>query len=154
MNVLILSPYIKTTTDIVELKRTLDHMSDSLYRINDSAEEALRNSLPYDLALQVKKLSMEEGIDLNDKARAQEFFSSLGKQLAALPVIQITLAFQPKEELIKRIQDWFYRTLSTFVVLDIAVNPDIIAGAIVTTNGKYYDFSLEKQTEKFFGGAL
>jgi F0F1-type ATP synthase delta subunit len=151
MDIQQLSSYLKTTTDTRELQHTLERLSDGLYRIDTSVEESLRRALPYEQALIINKLAAQNGTNMDDKPKVQEFFIKLSEQIQALPVVQITLAVRPNAALVTLIHDWFYRTYHKFIILDIVINPKIMAGSIVSANGKYYDYSLGKQTNQIMG---
>lgn len=146
-----LKNYLKTTTDTAELQHVLERLSDGLYRTDTSVEETLRRALPYEQAIIINKLAAQYGVNMDDKPKVQEFFITLSNALQALPVVQITLAVRPNAEFVNLIHDWFYRTYRKVVVLNILIDPKIIAGSIISANGKYYDYSLGKQTNQILG---
>lgn len=147
MNIQPLSKHLKTTTDTRELQNTLDHVADGLYRTDLSAEESIRTTLPYDQAIIINKLAAQEGILMNDKPSVQAFLQDIRKEVTTLPTVQITFASAPSATLITHIHDWFYRTYQKSVLLDVKVDPKIVAGCIISSKGKYYDFSVGKQAE-------
>jgi hypothetical protein len=145
-----LGTYIKTTNDSAVLQNILQQLCDGLYRTDTSAVESMRKALPYEQAVLINRLMTQSGIGTEDKAGMQNFFIKLQETLLALPVIQITLAVSPNTQLVNRMHEWFYRTYHKLVLLEIIINPDIVAGSIVSANGKYYDYSLKKKTQQFF----
>lgn len=153
MNIQPLSKHLKTTSDTKELQDVLDYVADGLYRTDLSAEESIRNTLPYDKAIIINKLAAEEGVLMNDKPSVQAFLQDIRKEVTTLPAVQITLAASPSATLITHIHDWFYRTYHRSVLLDIKIDPKIVAGCIISAKGKYYDFSLGKQAEQLLATA-
>lgn len=135
------------------MQRTLESLSDGLYRTDISMGELVRKSLPYEQAIVIGRLATQYGLSIDDKEKAQEFFAKVREAINALPVVQITLALQPNATLMGLIHDWFYRTYRKFVLLEVIVNPDIVAGSIISVNGKYCDYSLSKQTMQLLEGS-
>src|SRR5438105_3089829 len=109
MNIQSLGPYIKTTSDAMELSQVLDKVSESLYKTDASALEAVMKAVPYDMGMALNKLAAEQNVGMEDKASVQQFFVALQEDLNTMPVVKLTLAVKPKAELIKTIHEWFYR---------------------------------------------
>lgn len=70
------------------------------------------------------------------------------REIEAVPSLKITLAFQPSQEFIKSIVNKYFNNLYQKTVLDISVDPTIIAGCKMEYGGEYQDFSLEKATDE------
>lgn len=60
----------------------------------------------------------------------------------------MVLAFSPSREFVKRISQ-FVREGGEKIILDIAVNPEIIGGTILEYKGKYLDSSFCKEVKGF-----
>lgn len=151
MDIQQLSTFLKTTKDAADLEHILEQVSDGLYRTDTSTQELLRKLLPYEQAIVINKLAVQYGLQIDDKAKVQEFFTKIRAAITALPVVQMTLAMHPNVSLVTIIHEWFYRTYHKHVLLDIIVNPNIVAGSIISISGKYYDFSLGKKTAQLIG---
>jgi len=78
----------------------------------------------------------------------QIFFENLKKYLQNLPQIKMEIAFQPKREFLKEISSWVEKESKQKVVLDLIFNPEIIGGAIIEYQGRYFDFSLAKKVDE------
>jgi F0F1-type ATP synthase delta subunit len=50
-----------------------------------------------------------------------------------------------------KVKEWFREKVKRRVILDIFVNPKIVGGARIEFQGKWRDFSLEKEIEKIYG---
>lgn len=153
MDIQQLSKFLKTTGDAAAMQHILERLSDGLYRTDVSTEESLRKALPYEQAIIINQLAAKYGVNVDDKAKIQEFFLKVREAINALPVVQITLAIEPNATLVSVIHDWFFRTYHKLVILDIIINPAIVAGGIISVNGKYCDYSLGKQTAQLLGGS-
>ncbi|HEV2339959.1 MAG TPA: F0F1 ATP synthase subunit delta [Patescibacteria group bacterium] len=64
----------------------------------------------------------------------------------AMPqVAHITLAFHPTEKQLASIRDWFTEEIHQPVQLDITIDTNLIAGAIIEYNGKHKDYTIAKK---------
>ena len=91
----------------------------------------------------------EKGLDLEAKEA-----SELKKKLHALPEIKLEIAFLPKDNFISGISRWLEKEIGQKVILDITVNPKVVAGAIIEYQGNWRDFSLAKKIDQLFGEKL
>jgi hypothetical protein len=80
----------------------------------------------------------------------KEEFSKLEKKLRALPEIKLEIAFFPKNNFLNRISQWLQETIGEKVILDITVNPKVVAGAKIEYRGNWRDFSLAKRVDQLF----
>lgn len=71
----------------------------------------------------------------------EDYFQSVLTYLRQIPKVQLTLAFEPSEAFIKRINSWVVENLGRMVLPNISVKKEIIAGVIIEYNGKYKDYS-------------
>jgi hypothetical protein len=147
MNIQHLGQFVKTINDARELSYLLDRVSDGLFKTDDSAMQSVLNEVPYELGMAINKIAAEEGVAMENKAGVQDFFVKLQDALNHIPVVTLTLAVNPKTDQVSLIHEWFYRTYHKIVLLDITVNPDILAGSIISVGGKYYDATLKKRME-------
>lgn len=146
------SPYqrifeqIRTVEDVRLTANSIDLLLVSLYKThNGMFQETLSASVERGLAESILLTLQEQNIGLSDYARLETFFSALKQQLAAIHTLHLTLAYHPTNEQVEQLSDWVRQATRSFVVLEIRVNPDQIAGAVITYKGKYVDLSLKKK---------
>ncbi|KPJ73616.1 hypothetical protein AMJ48_00040 [Parcubacteria bacterium DG_74_1] len=84
----------------------------------------------------------------------KEEVSRLEKELRALPEIKLDIAFSPKDNFLNTISQWLQRELGQRTILDITVNPKVVAGAIIEYQGIWRDFSLAKKIDQLFSEKL
>lgn len=80
--------------------------------------------------------------------------SELKKKLRALPEMKLKIAFPPKDNFIDEISRWLEKEIGQKVILDITVNPKVVAGAIIEYQGNWRDFSLAKKIDRLFSEKL
>lgn len=83
------------------------------------------------------------GSQSTDKAKELE---EMRTTLLALPVIRLTLAFEPKRVFIEKIVQTITaeREGSSFVV-DVEIDPEVIAGVMISERGAVIDKTLKKK---------
>jgi len=81
----------------------------------------------------------------------EEQFSSLEKlkkNLQIISQIRIQIAYPVSKAFLKNIVSWIEKETHKKLILDIILNPKIVGGAIIEYQGKYENFSLEKEIDK------
>lgn len=61
--------------------------------------------------------------------------------------INLTLAIEPSQALMKKIVSWFKKTAGPNLTLDINVDRSILGGMIVSYQGRYQDLSLKRKLD-------
>lgn len=144
---------IMTKKEATDFVTNIDILINSLFNLKIDIEKKMAEILSSKQKQALTALIKKSGINLKDAMGLQNFLKELRSGVESLPVVALTLAFEPKEENIKNISDWFALNLKKEVLLEITVDPKIIAGAVVVFGGNYRDFSVKKiLTEKFENG--
>lgn len=144
VNPLFFYTFIKTRSDATELHEQLTVLTGSLFTTKDSIETILGKTLAYSKVQLLKQLAKEYKINMEDKIQLQELIKQFDTKVMSLPVVQLTVAIDPKIELIDAIHHWFYQVFKQPVLLDIAVNSTLIGGSEIRFNGRMADYSLRK----------
>ena len=76
------------------------------------------------------------------------FFEKLKKYLQKLPQLKIEIAFPPTKTFLQKVFNWLKEEMNEKLILDIAVNPSIVGGAVIAYEGKYGNFSLAKKIDE------
>ena len=66
------------------------------------------------------------------------------------PVFDLTTGIQPSKSLTARLRSLLEEKFAQQATLKVQVNPEILAGAIITFKGYYFNFSLQKKLNEFF----
>lgn len=119
---------VKTSDDVDVLLQDIDVLVDSKYRLKDEGK-------------------------LNPKTTKvlREYKGSLDvlrKGLRSLPVVRLTLAFEPDEKTVNMVIDWCRREVDTQAVVKMDVDEAIVGGAKVSFGGRYGDFTLRNKLAK------
>lgn len=74
-------------------------------------------------------------------------FKKIKEEFQNLPQLKLEIAFQPDRGFILRLKKWLDEEVGQGIILDIFFDPDVVGGAIVEYQGKYFDFSLGKEID-------
>lgn len=85
-----------------------------------------------------------------NKENVYEMFSSFDSQMAKLPILTMYLTFEPDDATLNQISAFARKTFGVpLLLLDIKLDPHLIAGASLSWKGILRDYSLRaKLTEK------
>ncbi len=129
----------KTASEILDLITTEDEKD----ILTSQVEELLADLYKVDHSEFEKKIG-----ELDDKvaslvktvpaASLPVFLGSLKEKLIATPSVKVTLSFKPTNNFISKLN----KTLNALV--EVEVDPDILGGIILETNGKHIDLSINK----------
>lgn len=119
-------------------------LKSSLYQEGErSFSSTLKNNVRYWVA----EILMSE---IKDKDK-EEYIDKLIDTIKDLKKLKLTLAFEPSDSGLNRFLDFLRRELSSeSLILEIEHDPTILAGAVISYNGKYHDFSLVRVFDEEF----
>jgi F0F1-type ATP synthase delta subunit len=100
------------------------------------------------------KLLRDNDIHPESNSSLQEWLKILLAKISSLPIVSLTLAFEPDESTTKIISGWFPLNINNQALLNITVQPDLIDGAVVDFNGKHGDFSLKPTFDRILEQVL
>lgn len=82
---------------------------------------------------------------LGSRVNVEAIFADFKTQFYKLKFVSLKLAFEPRREFLAQVKKWFEYNLEGPVVIDLAVDPSIIGGAVIIANDHYKDFSIAKR---------
>lgn len=83
-----------------------------------------------------------------NKDNVYQILTGLEKGISGLPTLTIYLTFEPDDTTLSRIGSVARKTFnSPFLILDIKLDPNLIAGAALVWKGVYRDYSLRAKVE-------
>ena len=145
---------IKTKDDARELLLQIEDALNELYKHKKDGLSVIEDVFPYEKKEKMLALLAAQKVDVKNSIQVTEFFNQLQKTIQAIPVVSLTLAFEPKFSFIKKMSSWLVVRLKKTVLLDITVDRLLIGGAIVSSGGRYKDYSLKKILGEKLGYSL
>lgn len=135
-----------TVEQAKELSQSLREIDVLVFNTKQSLEEKLNTVFSPHQKTVFVKLAKRHNLSL--KVNELKTLSTIIQDtIHNMPRLGMTIAFDPTVEQVENIADWLFINCKKAFLLDITVNPHIIGGAIVGTNGKYRDYSLRKKLE-------
>ncbi len=135
----------------LQTKNEADHflsqtstLIDSLFNKNINVKDKMDELFPSDMVMSLQNAWKEAGIDTKNIIEIQHFLEELKEVVKHTPVINVTIAFKPKEQTIRRIHAWIASHIKTPLMLNIKVEKEIIGGAIIEFKGKYFEYTVHK----------
>lgn len=129
----------------------IDILSQSLFTKKTSLKDKTNELFSSDMATSLIEAWKQDGIDGKNIIELQNYLGELKEVIKHTPILNITIAFKPKQATTQRIFDWVQSRLKKPVFLDIKVEKQIIGGAIIEFHGRYFEYSLHKAlSEKMF----
>lgn len=141
---------IKTVEEADSLLGEIDTLMLTFFRPEETSMEKALKSISADLAFRITQVFIKNNLDINNRDTVALFFKTLKELVKKLNIIKLSLAFDPTSKTIESIHDFIKENLGIGYILDTEVSKDILAGAIIMFNGRYYDFSLKKAIEDAF----
>jgi F0F1-type ATP synthase delta subunit len=132
--------------EIEEWSLLLTRLEKSLY--TQKSFNSLLADVPLEYSQQLIQVIKVNNLSLSDVSQLEELFSEIKASLRSLPVIKITLAFNPDLRLFEKIKESISEKLS-HVVLDIQYDYSLIAGVTIAWKGLYKDYSLAKELNSY-----
>lgn len=139
----------QTTEDVVKLDEEIDSLLQSIYHVDKHMfEDTLEKMVRIRVAMEIRDL-VQQGTS-SKKEEIRSLLSDAYRIICALPILQLTLAFEPSEAVIGNISRWARKNLISGILLDLSLDKSILGGAIIMFHGKFYDFSLRKKLKEIF----
>lgn len=148
MEQLDLSYFCKTKGQALDFASRIATIAETIYHTNFSLERALIEQLGIQKKDRFIALLREQQINTESRNALKEFFALISDKVASLPVISLTIAFEPNEAVLQAISQWFLLNAKKQVLMDIQFDRSLIAGATLTFNGKFKDYSIRSQFQK------
>ena len=143
---------------------TKAQLNDFLVRLSDFSEEIYKNDFNLEKSL-IDSFGIEKkekfviflrnnNVNVTSVADLKNFLEKFQEKITKLPILSITLAFEPNEDTLNLLNEWFVINTKKQFVFDISINPNLIAGVALNFNGKFLDFSVSQKFGKLLNDTL
>jgi len=132
----------------------LNNFSESIYKADFNLETSLANNLGLDKKDKFMAMLRENNVNTASTSDLKNFLDKLTEKITNLPPLSLTLAFEPTEDTLKLLNEWFSINVKKQFMFDILVDPNFLAGVAINFNGKHLDFSVKEKFEKILKESL
>lgn len=145
------SPFVNSIYNTDGLLRFLDEITliqRSLFRdkggpISLKARDFTSSGILY-IFEEVEKTGLEPETD----QKQMKFLKDLATFVKKLPVVKISIAFEPTNTFLMKLNSQISAAVGTKVILDVVINQYLIGGAVIEYNGKAGKYTLEGPLEE------
>lgn len=143
----ILNTILETTYSLTQLKHRVRLLKSYLEKAIFSAQAKEENANQADLNW---LNSLPDNFFKNfNKDNIYQIFQILEPQIAKLPVLIIYLAFEADDQVLSQLGPMVRKTQQNpHLLIDVKVDPDILAGCALSWKGMYKDYSLRAKIEE------
>lgn len=133
-----LSGFFVTKSQASDFSRGLSSIIDKMYETNFNLENAFAQQFGIDKRDRFIELLHENS---HKNISLKDYLTSFIEQIKIMPILDITIAYEPNSETLKAISQWFIISYNKQVLINIKVDRNLIAGAAINYQGKYRDYS-------------
>ncbi len=137
-----LSDFFTTKAQATDFSLRLNAIIDQMFTTTFDLDKTLMQEFGLHKKDAFIKLMRENNVSDTSHGAIQEFLKKIQEAVANLPVVSLTIAFEPTDETLKALSQWFLLTLNKQVIFEISFDLSLIAGATITYNGKFKDYSV------------
>lgn len=142
------SEFFSTKTEANDFLTTLTSITDTIFQTDFRLETALAEKFGITVSDRLLSLMHENNINLESRDEIKIFLQKMHDVISALPVLSMTVAFEPQERTLKALSEWFFINIKKQVLFEFTVDHKLVAGATLTYNGKFFDFSIRPVVER------
>lgn len=133
---------IYTVSDLNNYIRMIDSLKPIIFQQGNNLAQTLQQELPPKLSNYITTYAETTNLNLNDQADAQRLVQQIVYILHLVPVAELTVPAPLTNKQIIKITQWWRSKTDKAVILNIKIDPDLIAGIRIGFEGKYADYSL------------
>lgn len=141
---------IYTTSELQLFYKEIDQLVSILFKESQPIEEIMQKLLSPEKKESLLDYLEKSNIDMKNPVMIQEELLKIKKLGNNLPVVHLTLAFEPTTLILKNINLWFLRRLQKKVLLDIVLERIVLGGAFISYDGLYKDYTLKTKIDAYF----
>lgn len=149
-----LSDFFTTKAQATDFSTRLSSILESTYKTGFNLEKALMEQFGIEKKDKFTALLRDNNVSIDSIEVLKIFFTKIQESIANMTILPIIIAFEPKEQTLKTLSDWFLMNLKKQMLFDIKVDKNIIGGAAITYNGKFMDFSVKSKFDQIINNIL
>jgi F0F1-type ATP synthase delta subunit len=138
---------LRTINDLHIFRNRMKLLTENVYKGRKKFEETLNREFPSSVADIIKSYLHEE-MDIAENKSLITLLREINEEIEKIKIITLTVAQSLTSHVIDDVNIWIKRNVGSDIVIEIVIEPDVIAGAAISYLGKYGDFTLAKKLQK------
>jgi hypothetical protein len=143
-----LTPFFKTKAQATDFTSRLAGISAGIYETNFNLEQALLDEFGITKKDKFMTLLRNNKVNPEKAADLKAFFTKIQETSKTLPVLSLTIAFEPKDKTLQALSEWFVMNIKKQMLFEITVDRQIIGGAAINYKGKFLDATVKPVFDK------
>lgn len=143
---IVLPTLISSPGDVSRARRELESLDNYLEAQRLREPGAPMDRLPK-LSRSLNELAETNNLNLLHRTVRQELERYLDSVRNGAPVIHVSFASDPSSASLQKIVVWLRQNIRPDVLVQVGLQPGIVAGCVVRTTNRYFDFSLRKHLQ-------
>lgn len=151
-----LQPLLDTLTsidDVIRVQAALDKAIESLYNTKINSTEVLGELFSKEIKQVLVEVAKNKGASTSDPVSFQNVLVSIKEEISKIPHLEITVGTEITEEFLYRIQRWLDTHIEDKVIIEITYDSSVIAGAKISYNGAFHDYTINNQVQTLLNTA-
>jgi F0F1-type ATP synthase delta subunit len=136
-----LSDFFITKAESVDFSTRLQEICNQVYETNFNFENTFLSHFGIQKKEKFLTLIRNNKINLENNSLLMDFLKQVLEKISSLSTVSLTLAFEPENQILHELSEWFILNINRQVLLDIKTDSKLIAGVAINYNGKYKDYS-------------
>jgi F0F1-type ATP synthase delta subunit len=150
MEEIILSAFFHTRSQANDFLIHLATISEDIYKTDFDLEKDLIKHFGIKKKDQFITLLRDNKVNIFANSDLETFINTIQDKIANLPILSLTIAFEPNEETLNVLSEWLFLNIHKEVLFDINIDTKLIAGAAISFNGKYADCTIKSRFDQIF----
>lgn len=142
------SNFFHTKAQASDFSARLSNVSDKIFETGFDLEKVLSKELGIEKKEKFISFLREANVNMDKAKDIKDFLDLLVQNISKLPTLYINIAFEPTDETMKLLSEWFILNIKRQFVFDITLNRELIGGALIDFNGKASDYSIKSKFDK------
>lgn len=137
---------MSSPSDVSHVRRELEALDNYLETQRLREPGTPMDHLPK-LSRMLSELAETNNLNLLHHTVRQELEQYLDRVRTEAPVIHVSFASDPSSSSLQKIVVWLRQNIRPDVLVHVGLQPGIVAGCVVRTTNRYFDFSLRKHLQ-------
>ncbi len=138
---------INTVDELLLFYKEIDQIISKLFQNSESLDEVLSSTTSTGKKEKILSILKASEVSFDNLVEVQKTLELIKEAGGLIPVISLTLAFDPSQNMVKDIGLWFVRNLDQKVFLEVRTEPKVLGGAHISYDGEFSDQTLRSKIE-------
>lgn len=143
-----LSAFFSTKSEANDYMTRIAQLSERVYNTDFDLEKELAEKLGLNKKEKFMILLRDNNISTSSNSALKAFFEKIIAVTTSLPVLSVTIAFEPRDTTLKKLSDWFILNFKSQALFELKVDKNIIGGAVIDFKGKHGDFTIKTRFDQ------